>query len=290
MEWERYEIEELLPLVADLTEKYTSKESTSVSYETARQLMEAVKYCIDLNGYEEKQFLEGDWPSAREAYVHGFELLMEKVKETQEIYNEMVVDFCSYGNRNYEDTVKKAISAFFLYYDVRFAPQETVITMDYPTICPIKDACGICAIEKYVCYINYEQIFLQSFPRAYVQHVLDEYYEDYRNQFDNVCRIFLRHLLGHALFQKSLHEELSAQDLEQMEQHILSTDQVTLRALLEGLLKKLVFRFYEGAEDEKMADYFSCDLDDFVVELRNAAENHVLDKMIVGNAGITYNI
>ena len=33
-----YEMEELVPLVAELSEKYTSKESTSVSYETARQL------------------------------------------------------------------------------------------------------------------------------------------------------------------------------------------------------------------------------------------------------------
>ena len=42
-----YEMEELVPIVASLSEKYTSKESTSVSYETARQLMEAVMYCIN---------------------------------------------------------------------------------------------------------------------------------------------------------------------------------------------------------------------------------------------------
>lgn len=41
-----YKMEDLLPVVAELAEKYTSKESTSLPYEKARQLMEAVLYCI----------------------------------------------------------------------------------------------------------------------------------------------------------------------------------------------------------------------------------------------------
>ena len=62
-----YEMEELLPIVAELAEKYTSKESTSVSYEKANQLMEAVLYCIhqceDSEGLVSKRGL-----SAGEAY------------------------------------------------------------------------------------------------------------------------------------------------------------------------------------------------------------------------------
>lgn len=41
-----YEMEELLPIVATLAEKYTGGESSSISYEKAGQLMEAVMYCI----------------------------------------------------------------------------------------------------------------------------------------------------------------------------------------------------------------------------------------------------
>ena len=41
------EMEELLPVVAKLAERYTSKESSSVSYKTAEQLMGAVVYCIN---------------------------------------------------------------------------------------------------------------------------------------------------------------------------------------------------------------------------------------------------
>ena len=41
-----YEMDELMPVVAELTRKYTSGEISSVTYETARHLMEAVLYCI----------------------------------------------------------------------------------------------------------------------------------------------------------------------------------------------------------------------------------------------------
>ena len=39
-----YKIEQLLPLAAELADRYTSKESTSVTYETAGALMEDA-YC-----------------------------------------------------------------------------------------------------------------------------------------------------------------------------------------------------------------------------------------------------
>ncbi|MFT4006898.1 MAG: DUF6179 domain-containing protein, partial [Lacrimispora sp.] len=40
------EMEELIPVVAELADKYTGKESTSITYDKANQLMGAVLYCI----------------------------------------------------------------------------------------------------------------------------------------------------------------------------------------------------------------------------------------------------
>ena len=41
-----YTMMELLPVVQYLSERYTGKESGSVTYDMANQLMEAVLYCI----------------------------------------------------------------------------------------------------------------------------------------------------------------------------------------------------------------------------------------------------
>ena len=273
-----YEMEELVPLVAKLSEKYTSKESTSVSYETARQLMEAVMYCIN-ECASDQTLVSSQRLSAAEAYQYGYKALVEKVKRTQAVYNKMIVDFCGYGNRNYEATVEKAIPGFFLYYNAQFAPQETIITMDYPTICPVTGKSGIDAIETYVKYIFYEQKFMGAFQRQYIYEVLGRDHADHKNGFDNICRVILRYVLGHLLIKKGFREEVSEQDYEKLCDLVISSSEQQLREVFIGLLEQLVNEKYDA--DMGMRDYLACDLDDFVVEMQNAAEHDVMQQVIV---------
>ena len=69
-----YEMEELVPIVAELAQKYTSFESTSVTYERAEQLMEAVLYCIREAQRRDKgnMLLSSDKLSAYEVYREGY--------------------------------------------------------------------------------------------------------------------------------------------------------------------------------------------------------------------------
>ena len=41
-----YQMEELLPIVSELAQKYAGFESTSITYEKAQSLMEAVIFCL----------------------------------------------------------------------------------------------------------------------------------------------------------------------------------------------------------------------------------------------------
>ena len=125
-----YEMDELMPVVAELTRKHTSGESSSVTYETARHLMEAVLYCIgELEG--DTLPVGGKTLSAGQAYRLGCGRVREKVEAAEQAYKELLSHFSAYGNENYYDTVVKGIAGFFTCYDVRFSPQETIITMDY---------------------------------------------------------------------------------------------------------------------------------------------------------------
>lgn len=60
-----YKMEELLPVVGKLAEKYTSFESTSVTYEKAEQLMGAVLYCIRETGLPGRHELAADGEGRR---------------------------------------------------------------------------------------------------------------------------------------------------------------------------------------------------------------------------------
>ena len=259
-----YEMEELLPIVAELADKYTSKESTSVSYEKANQLMEAVLYCIhqceDREGLLSKRGLP-----AREAYRLGCERLLKKVKKVQEAYNEMVVDFCAYGNENYQDTVTEGIYAFFRYYDALFAPQETIITMDYPTIRPIIGSSGIDAIESYVKAISLEQQFLHAIPQETVFKILQQYQADYHKQFYNICSIVLRHILVCLLIGKKPGMPREEQDDAMIAQAVKESSREQLKQYLSGMLKKLVESRY--GDDDVLFTYLDCDMDELAFYL-----------------------
>ena len=259
-----YEMEELLPIVAELADKYTSKESTSVTYEKAMQLMEAVLYCIhqceDSEGLLSKRGLP-----AREAYRLGCERLLKKVKKVQEAYNEMVVDFCAYGNENYQDTVTEGIYAFFRYYDALYAPQETIITMDYPTIRPIIGSSGIDAIESYVKAISLEQQFLHAIPQETVYRILQQYQTDYHKQFYNICSIVLRHILVCLLIGKKPGMPRDEQDDARIAQAVKESSREELRQYLSKMLKKLVESRY--GDDDALFAYLDFDMDELAFYL-----------------------
>lgn len=271
-------MEELLPLVAELTEKYTSKESTSISYERARQLMEAVIYCIH-QCEDDNQLISAEKLSAKDAYYFGCEKLKEKVKRTQTAYNKMIIDFNSFGNENYNDTVTKGIPGFFRYYDIWFAPQETIITMDYPTICPMKGVTGIDAIEKYVEYISYEQRFMGALPENYVCEILYRFQKSYKKQFYNICSIILRHILGHMITGQKLGMVASDEDYIRLQEIIQAHDKAWLETRLVNLLESLIREKYEG--NLLMQLYLKEDLKDFATEMYLAAQTQNLPKVIV---------
>ena len=127
-----YSMEDLLPIVAKLAKEFTGNESSSVTYERARQLMEAVLYCMSHFETGDLALSSSNLLPAEEIYRLGLDALIEKVKSTQNKYNRLMEFFDHYGNKNYRDTVEKALPGFFLYYDVKFAPTDPIITMDYP--------------------------------------------------------------------------------------------------------------------------------------------------------------
>ena len=57
-----YGMNDLIPVVARLAEKYVGGDSTSVTYEKAEQLMEAVLYCIHESKRRHRRYMKQGWP------------------------------------------------------------------------------------------------------------------------------------------------------------------------------------------------------------------------------------
>lgn len=206
----RYKMEELMPIVGKLAQRYTAGESTSVTYEKAEQLMGAVLYCIREQAYAEHEnerygsgsgseacgaaFMRSESISvrqeklsARQAYERGLACVEKKVREALSLYNELMLRFDSYGNQCLHETLVKGMPEFFKWYDMHFAPQDTILTLDYPVLQDLSVYTGIDRIYEYLLCIEKEQVFLRTFPRNDVIDALTRYNPAYEDMIDNVC-------------------------------------------------------------------------------------------------------
>ncbi len=84
-----YKMEELLPIVEELAQKYTSGESSSITYERAAYLMEGILYCLAEAG-EEEGILSAEGQSARQAYLAGNEKVREKLQMAKKEYERLL--------------------------------------------------------------------------------------------------------------------------------------------------------------------------------------------------------
>ena len=271
----KYKMEELVPVVAKLAQGYTAGESTSITYERAQQLMEAVLYCINEGEREERFSLMNGELSPEKAYDIGAKCVEEKTKHTLFLYNEVMVHFDSYENECLYDTVAKGLPEFFRWYDLKYEPQNTILTLDYPVLTDNREHTGINKIYDYVICIQLEQKFLNKFPHEYVVGVLSGYNNEYRLAIDNICEIVLMNLIFHILAGKDIENtEFDLHEYKIMQEMIQKEDSNTLHEKLKGIISVIIQKYYEN--DRQLMEYLSHAIDSISVRLKIAADNENL--------------
>lgn len=268
-----YDMEELVSIVAKLAEEYTSKESTSITYEKAQQFMDAVLYCInEAEKMERYSLIQENGVSAHEMYKIGVSCVKEKIKETMEIFNNVITHFSSYGNECLNDTVVKGLPEFFKWYDYKYEPQNTILTLDYPVLVDITEHTGIDRIYDFVICIQLEQRFLNRFSTEYVVEVLSKYDREYKLMVDNICEIVLTSVLGHILLEKEISAKgFDTEDYQNIQEVIQQTSLDELRLKLKNAVEKMVQKYYDN--DDKLKEYLYHGVRNISVRIKNAADN-----------------
>ena len=276
----KYEIEELVPIVAKLAEGYTSKESTSITYDKAQQLMGAVLYSIH-EGEKAEHFLlvQKDEIPLERMYAIGAKCVEEKTKETLNLYNEIMTHFSSYENKCLNDTVVKGLPEFFKWYDCKYEPQNTILTLDYPILVDLSEYTGIDRIYDYILCIQMEQKFLNKFSSEYVMEILSKYDKQYRLIIDNICEIVLMNVIIHILAGKNI-SILNFEPEEYLKmQALIQTENLSdLRGKLKNAVNVLIREYFEN--DEKLMDYLYKAVDNISVRIKSAADNGNLHRIL----------
>lgn len=190
-------MEALMEIMTEITNKYTSKESSSVTYERANLLMEGILYCMELGIKGEGEEISNPLSREREVYELGRHIVMEKTKKARAIYDNLIINFDDYGCINYKDTVLKGLPAFFLNYDPIFEPQNHILTLDYPSLHSFSKEEGVNLLLEYVTGISLEKYFLSYFNRNTIIHLLENVSKEYSALFlDNIAGLVLQNAIG----------------------------------------------------------------------------------------------
>lgn len=264
-----YEMEDLIPIVAKLTERYTAGQSSSVSYEKAEQFMEAVLYCIhECESSERNTLMTANEISAAEAYEAGYQQTQIKVKKALALFHKLSDFFDAYENRCLQDTVMKGMPEFFKWYNVRFAPQNIILTLDYPVLPDLTEYSGIDAIDRYLRCVYYEQLFLRGMSREYVLRSLYQYGRGYRGMVENLCQIVCMELLCHILLGHAFETvEFTEEDTKRLDKMLRNQTTEELRCHLGALVKQLVAEKYRGSQ--RLEQCLRMTLEDIAVSLKN---------------------
>lgn len=307
----QYQMEELIPIVAKLAEHYTSKESTSITYQKAQQLMDAVLYCLqeadrferaevlDENARKEKscpsreagegkqqaeqEIQPGSIPikyqkmTAESRYEFGAFCVREKTQKALQKYNQLMPVFRDYKNRCLYDTVVKGLPEFFRWYDCKFEPQNTILTLDYPVLTDLSIESGIDRIYDYILCLRLEQTLMNRLPENFILEILAKYSRDSGFLVENLCEIVLTNLLGHILIGKNLMElRMEEKDYQLLQTQINKKND--LEKSLRGIVHRLIWDYYN--KDEMLEKYLTTAAANISARLKNAAKNDSLYVML----------
>lgn len=282
VEFMDYQMEELLPVVSALAQKYAGCESTSVTYEKAQSLMEAVLFCLNEYDNSFADSLVQRHISVREQYEKGAELLAEKVEDIRKTFNEISLQFDDFGVRCLYDTVQKGIPHFLRWYDIKFCPQNTILTLDYPLLADYGSLTGADAVYQYVRAIRTEQIFLGRFDRNYVRQVLERYNPEYRDMIENVCGIVLTNMIGHMMLRKPLNEMgFTDEEYLRLSEEFAGKSISDIESAVKELIGKLVSQFYGYDTDMDMLAYLCHEANNIAARIYTADQYGRLNRVFV---------
>ena len=275
-----YPPEELIALTAKLAWKYTGSDSTSMTYERAQSLMGAVIYCLNIYSRQQTDALAKTAVPAQEAYQAGYEWILSKMRQLVWRYEQLAADFEDYGLMCLHDTVCAGLPEFLRRYDARFAPQETILSLDYPVFADLSGLSGVEAIWVYTDCIVREQAFLRRFDRQYVIWLLKQYHPHYEELVENVCGLVLQNTLGHLLLAKPLSAEgFSPEERDRLGQMLLAAAPQEAEALLTNALCRLLGASVDNDSEE--LGYLRRSLPDIACRARQAAASGHLEHIFV---------
>ena len=277
---------DIISLLGERVEKFTMRDSTSVTKETAERILGSILYCIKSdsnntikNSSLDKSLIKEENLDIRTAFYNGLLIKKEKIKKAKILCENIKREFCFIDNCYYKDIIWKGIDAFFKNYDVEFNPQYNVLTLDYPLYIEIENLSGIDLIYEYLKRFYIEERFLKKFEIHVIEEILRGYNDNFTNLVINICKIILRNAIICKILNKNIYElDVKEIDFDRIKKYIENNTQEEMVRLIDEKLKSLLKEL--SLEEEVFYTYFKLDIKEFVKELYLYKEQNLLNIVI----------
>ena len=231
----------LVDLLAWQTRKYTKGESTSVTVETAQELLSSLRYTLAIvteeTGMPYKQLLTEELPLL---IRQGQAMLQDRLEQTQRLYAAVCQTALDIRNGYYADTLR-GIGEYFKRYDLYFFAHLKPPCIDYPLLLAADESLqGLDFTEQYLKRVLTENLFLRRFDGSAVRELLSAVDGDIEEAYLNLSEQPLINAIGLALLGRDT-RRLRAGDTEREEITARLQDKTReqRRRLLRGAVRDL---------------------------------------------------
>lgn len=283
---------QIMQALSEAVQRYTSKESSSVRTEVAQTLLQSVTYSIDvyllsLHSRERSLFaLQGEGIAALRA--KGLQLVNAHASEAVQLLNQAQESRVETDLLAYNDTIDKALPAFFKDYNAEFSAHETIAGsgIDYPLACDDEELTGVLYIRRYLERLCMENTFCAGFSLDDIERLLEgcgrQYQTDYRELLINVCDT----VLGNAICSVLLGRQATNLAITATECTLLYAK---LRRLPAGACSLAVGKAVDAVVAElgapvHLQEYLHVCGDRFATRLHHAVQQNALTGLVITSA------
>jgi len=188
-------------LLAHRTDRYTMGDSSSVSVETAEELLKSISFTIAVylkaSGSPPSLLLECD--DIQKLMDAGWLELKAQMETGKKLFHEVIRCAPQVDNRSYHDTIE-GIGTFFRKYDYRFFAHMIPCDIDYQLCHAVSEELqGIEYINEYLKRLYMENTFCNQFEVGMVISLLKRYCPDYEGLLINMFEPVAVNAIGLAL-------------------------------------------------------------------------------------------
>jgi len=277
----------LMLILQELILRYTQGESTSVTTETAEDIMLSVLYATDAYlfglGQPEQAIDCLKRMSIRDIYTQGVETVSQCFADTKQLYEDVSQTMVQVPIDAYRLTIDESLPVFLRKYGMIFHAHNTMASIDYPLAQDDMKLQGVFYMKQYLERLQLENTFCNQFDLQAILELLSHYGRmcrfDYRMELFNLFQLILNQSVFSTLCGGAPTElRISVAQYERLARRLASLSEDEIRTAITSALTIIQ---QELKLDHQLIPYMDGCKEELVQRVKHAAEYNSLDHVIV---------